>query len=85
MKLLEMLRTIKTAAEEANGKLNSADNVANPKKDGMYNQQTNETKLVGSRTLERGPLPTTPFKPGFDYFTLQLGYPEQCHNHCFYF
>ena len=38
--------------------------------DDVYNFKQKETKSVQSQTLESGPLPTTPSKPGFDYFSL---------------
>ena len=34
--------------------------------DGVYDYDSKETKSVGSQTLESGPLPNTPSKPGFD-------------------
>ena len=39
--------------------------------DNMYNFQPKERKSVQSQNLESGPLPTTPSKPGFDYYTLR--------------
>ena len=37
----------------------------------VYNIQPKETKSGKLQTLESGPLPTTPSKPGFDYYSLQ--------------
>ena len=39
--------------------------------DGVYDYDSKETKSVGSQTLESGPLPKTPLKPDFDYYTLR--------------
>ena len=39
--------------------------------DDMYDFDSKESKSVGSQTLESGPLPNTPSKPGFDYFSLR--------------
>jgi hypothetical protein len=40
--------------------------------DDVYlNLETKKTKSVETQTLERGPLPNTPSKPGFDYYTLR--------------
>ena len=39
--------------------------------DDVYDYDSKETKWVGSQTLESGPLPNTPSKPGFDYYTLR--------------
>ena len=39
--------------------------------DDVYDFDSKETKSVGSQTLESGPLPNTPSRPGFDYYSLQ--------------
>ena len=40
--------------------------------DDVYlNLETKKTKSVETQTLERGPLPNTPSKPGFDYYSLR--------------
>ena len=40
--------------------------------DDVYlNLETKKTKSVETQTLERGPLPNTLSKPGFDYYTLR--------------
>ena len=46
--------------------------------DELQNQKFKQTKSVGSQTLERGPLPTTPFKPGFEYSSLQYDILLDC-------
>ena len=39
--------------------------------DAVYTSKSKETKSVASQTLERGPLPNSSSKPGFDYYTLR--------------
>ena len=39
--------------------------------DDVNEYDSKETKSVGSQTLESGPLPKTPLKPDFDYYTLR--------------
>ena len=38
--------------------------------DDVYNSEAKETKSVETQTIERGPLPNTQSKPGFDYYSL---------------
>ena len=38
--------------------------------DDLYNSKPKETKSVETQTIESGPLPNTPSKPGFDYYSL---------------
>ena len=40
-------------------------------KDDVYNNDAKKTKSVECQTIERGPLPITSSKPGFDYYTLR--------------
>ena len=37
----------------------------------VYNSKSKETKSVASQNLERGPLPNTTSKPGFDFYNLR--------------
>ena len=38
--------------------------------DEVYNRKPKETKTVETQTLESGPLPNSPSKPAFDYYSL---------------
>jgi hypothetical protein len=39
--------------------------------DDVYNFRKKETKSTETQTLESGPLPNTPFKTTFDYYSLR--------------